>query len=167
MVANFTHHTNILNDFNVNYGEVEISDFIGEFDVELLDHIQMAIGTHMRWKKRLTDAVATGVSKWTVEGIRLDDQCALGMWLNGPDFDDMSFCRNYTLVKELHRQFHIVAAEVLGHALARDVAEAEKIMQGKYAKLSDELVAHLNKWSDNVKNQNDEQAPELRLVAGQ
>ena len=135
--------------------------------MELLEHIKMAIGTHMRWKKRLIDAVATGQSQWTVEGIRVDDQCALGMWLNGPDFEDMSFCQNYALVKELHRQFHLVAAEVLGYALARDVVKAEEVMQGKYAELSETLVAHLNKWAEKVEDPGQEQAPELKLVAGQ
>lgn len=117
----------------------------------LLEHIQMAIGTHMRWKERLVQAVETGKSKWTVEGIRQDDQCALGMWLNGPDFLDDDSCNNHAQVTELHRQFHLSAAKVLGNALAGDAATAETLMQGEYAELSDALVGHLNEWKKDAR----------------
>ncbi len=110
------------------------------------EQIEMAIGTHHKWKIRLSDAIKTGRSNITVEKIGCDDQCALGMWLNGPAFSELKDDASYHRVKELHCVFHQTAAEVLELALSDEKVAAEKLMIGRYAELSASLVAKLKDW---------------------
>jgi len=114
------------------------------------EQIEIAIGTHNKWKIRLADAIKTGRSNITVEKIRCDDLCALGMWLNGPAFSELKDDDSYHRVKELHRLFHQTAADVLELALAGEKMAAEKMMIGRYAELSANLVAKLKDWQTHL-----------------
>src|SRR5512139_54111 len=113
------------------------------------------IGAHVMWKQRLT-AFLAGDSSETLdpETIRLDDRCALGKWIYG-DGKPMGELPRYEEVRELHAQFHQNAAEVVKLHLAGNTADAEKLLQGDYSRLSEKLKHRLIGLAQQVKSATD------------
>lgn len=110
------------------------------------------IGAHVMWKQRLT-AFLAGNSTETLDPdtIQLDDRCGLGKWIYG-DGKAMSELPRYEEVRGLHAQFHQYAADVVRLHLAGNTAEAEKLLQGEYSKLSEKLKHRLIGLSQQVKS---------------
>jgi hypothetical protein len=109
------------------------------------------IGAHVMWKQRLT-AFLSGSSTENLDpdAIRLDDRCALGKWIYG-DGKAMSELPRYEEVRGLHAQFHQNAAQIVSLHLAGNTAEAEKLLNGDYSKLSEKLKHRLIGLSQQVK----------------
>lgn len=109
------------------------------------------IGAHVTWKQRLTTYLA-GTSKETLdpEAIRLDDRCALGKWIYG-DEQAMSTLSRFGEVRSLHAQFHQYAAEVVSRHQAGNTVDAEKLLSGKYSRLSERLKHRVIGLSQQVK----------------
>jgi len=109
------------------------------------------IGAHVMWKQRLTAFLA---GKYTEpldpDTIRLDDRCALGQWIYGAG-KAMSELSRYEEVRGLHAQFHGYAADVVSLHLSGNTAEAEKLLQGDYSRLSEKLKHRLIGLSSQVK----------------
>jgi len=114
------------------------------------------IGAHVMWKQRLT-AFLAGESSETLdpETIRLDDRCALGKWIYG-DGKPMGELPRYEEVRELHAQFHQNAAEVVKLHLAGNTADAEKLLQGDYSRLSEKLKHRIIGLAQQVKSATNE-----------
>jgi hypothetical protein len=110
------------------------------------------IGAHVMWKQRLT-AFLAGESTESLdpETIRLDDRCALGKWLYG-EGTAMSELPRYEEVRGLHAQFHQYAADVVTLHLAGNSAEAERLLQGDYSRLSEKLKHRIIGLSQQVKS---------------
>jgi hypothetical protein len=73
---------------------------------ELEALVTKAIAAHGQWKIRLRQAIETGKSEWTVDQVKVDDQCVLGKWIYGDAvvrFPGDSLVRE---IRELHREFH-------------------------------------------------------------
>jgi hypothetical protein len=68
--------------------------------MDLKEQIKAAIGAHGLWKGRLTNAIDTGKSDWTVADVQSDYNCAFGKWLHGLGAE--SNCAKCTTCKELH-----------------------------------------------------------------
>ena len=64
----------------------------------------------------------------------------------------MSELPRYEEVRGLHAQFHQYAADVVRLHLAGNTAEAEKLLQGEYSKLSEKLKHRLIGLSQQVKS---------------
>lgn len=111
------------------------------------DTITNGISAHGMWKRRLTDAIKTGKSEWTPSLVCQDNQCEFGKWLYSCSTTEKS-SPHYGKVKELHANFHTVAAEVLTLALDNKKHEAEeKIGMGsEYNKISSALTQEMMKW---------------------
>ncbi|GBD23938.1 hypothetical protein HRbin29_01611 [bacterium HR29] len=114
---------------------------------ELEALVTKAIAAHGQWKIRLRQAIETGKSEWTVDQVKVDDQCVLGKWIYGDAvvrFPGDSLVRE---IRELHREFHQEAAKVLSLALMGRKAEAERLMEqgSAYARISGSLVRALQK----------------------
>jgi hypothetical protein len=109
------------------------------------------ISAHVMWKQRLT-AFLSGSSTENLDpdAIRLDDRCALGQWIYG-DGKVMSDLPRYEEVRGLHAQFHQNAAQIVSLHLAGNTAEAEKLLNGDYSKLSEKLKHRLIGLSQQVK----------------
>ena len=109
------------------------------------------IGVHVMWKQRLT-AFLEGSSTEQLDPstIRLDDRCALGKWIYG-EGKSMSELSQYEEVRGLHAQFHQYAADVVNLHLAGNTAEARKLLQGDYSKLSEKLKHRILGLSHQVK----------------
>lgn len=110
------------------------------------------IGAHVMWKQRLTSFLAgESTESLDPETIRLDDRCALGKWLYG-EGTAMSELPRYEEVRGLHAQFHQYAADVVNLHLAGNTAEAEKLLQGDYSRLSEKLKHRIIGLSQQVKS---------------
>ena len=113
------------------------------------------IGAHVMWKQRLTAFLAGDSSEnLDPETIRLDDRCALGKWIYG-DGKPMGELPRYEEVRELHAQFHQNAAEVVKLHMAGNTADAEKLLQGDYSRLSEKLKHRLIGLAQQVKSATD------------
>lgn len=109
------------------------------------------IGAHVMWKQRLTAfLVGKSTEPLDPDTIRLDDRCALGQWIYGAG-KAMSELPRYEEVRGLHAQFHQYAADVVSLHLNGQTAEAEKLLQGDYSKLSEKLKHRLIGLSSQVK----------------
>ena len=110
------------------------------------------IGAHVMWKQRLTAFLAgNSTEELKPDMIRLDDRCALGKWIYG-EGQPMSHLPRYEEVRELHAQFHQYAADVVNLHLAGNTAEAEKLLQGEYSRLSEKLKHRIIGLSQQVKS---------------
>lgn len=113
--------------------------------------LQKAIASHARWKYRLFDAINTGQSEWTVQGVRPADQCEFGKMLAALSPVDQS-SQYYAKVCELHTKFHTAAADVLELALAgrKQEAEAAIALNSRFMLVSSEMTMTLSAWKDEV-----------------
>ena len=119
--------------------------------------IDQVYETHEQWKRQFKAVIDSKIVFFgePVDSIRRDDQCDFGKWLNGPAHtheEKMSY--HYIAVKELHTEFHFVAAYVVVLALAGKKAEALKAISegGEYAVLSEKLAHAVMQWRDSLKN---------------
>jgi len=113
----------------------------------LINQINNAIGAHGSWKIKLRTAVNKGKSEHSVEDVRCDDKCAFGKWIHGKEIDGPT--RNgapYNVIKRLHAEFHISAADVLKMATTGNPTGAAELLDGDFAARSEKLVRGLRKW---------------------
>jgi methyl-accepting chemotaxis protein len=114
---------------------------------ELETLVMKSIAAHGQWKVRVRQAIDTGKSEWSVDQVKVDDQCVLGQWIYA---DAVARFPSDPLVEEIrepHRQFHQEAAKVLSLALMGRKAEAERLLElgSAYAEISGSLVRALQK----------------------
>lgn len=109
--------------------------------------IQLAIGIHGIWKKRLADAIETGKSEFKAEAVRQDALCEFGKWLHGLPAQEREH-QLWAKVHALHESFHRLAADVLEDALAgrKEKAAAAVAAGSEYHLTSMRLTAALMEW---------------------
>ena len=117
--------------------------------MNLKEAITKGIGAHGLWKQRLVDAINSGKSQWTPEGVCQDNQCDFGKWLYslGPTDRQSPHCEK---VRDLHAQFHKAAANVLTLALSGKTQEATNAISDNsaYRTLSASLTKEMMAWRD-------------------
>jgi len=115
--------------------------------MEFSDAVEKAILAHAAWKQRLSWAIVEHSSRFTVEQVVVDDRCEFGKWFYTLP-STLRTSAEGMVVQRLHAEFHVVAAHVLELALARRVDEATRALAKgeKYALLSDQLVAAMERW---------------------
>lgn len=112
----------------------------------LQDQVDRAISAHAMWKARLATAIEAGSSEFDVATVRVDHVCEFGKWLHqGCDATTRAHPTHKKVVA-LHAEFHKVAAQVLGHALAGRKREAQELLNGPYAERSRNLVLAMMSW---------------------
>lgn len=118
----------------------------------LEDQIAAAIGAHGLWKGRLKAAIASGTSDMPIDVVRDDHQCNFGKWLHGPELGAAEKnSPHYQTCMQLHRRFHLAAAEILSLAIAGKKNEASEAL-GKghnFAAISVELTKAMVSWKGN------------------
>ncbi len=104
-----------------------------------------AIDAHVKWRERLHDAIAGGSEgELSIDMVSRDDQCALGLWLNGIGGERFSTLPAFREVRAKHTYFHQCAGKVLGLAKAGRKDEAIGMLEeGDYAVASDDVTAAL------------------------
>jgi hypothetical protein len=115
-------------------------------------NIDSALTAHDFWKKRLRNAIEYGTSEYKPEVVEKDHTCQFGLWLYSLSEEDKS-TEDFEKVKDLHAQFHKVAANILELAITDKKEEALKQMDfgGAYSKVSSKLIVALHEWKSNTK----------------
>lgn len=122
---------------------------IGNCETHAAEQIQNALAAHAAWRERLRTAVETQSSTFAVETLQRDDQCAFGKWIHGETLSRaMKKSADYRKIVDLHRRFHIAAANVLSAALSGRKEEAVRAMEkgSEFAEVSAALSATLMAW---------------------
>jgi methyl-accepting chemotaxis protein len=119
-----------------------------------IEELDKAIGAHGLWKSRLKSAIETGKIDTDIATIRTDNQCAFGKWLYGSTLSPEDKSSNhYITVKELHAEFHKVAARVAEMAISGRKTAAEMMIAsgGDYTKISSKLTQAMVEWKSESK----------------
>ncbi len=99
------------------------------------------------WKVRLRSAVDTGKSEFTVDKVKVDNQCDFGKWLYSMTNDEKK-SEHWIKVRDLHAKFHVEAAKILDNALAGNKDSAAKGLDpsSEFSKLSANLTSAMMSW---------------------
>jgi hypothetical protein len=111
--------------------------------------IQAAIAAHTAWKTRLRVAIGTGKFDVSASTVAQDNQCQFGKWLYGPELSGGERqTEHYLTVKQLHAQFHQLAAMVVRLATSGQEAAATQAIDvdSDYGKVSVDLMQALTRW---------------------
>ena len=118
--------------------------------MSLQDEITKAIGAHGMWKARLKAAIDSGNSEFRPDQVCVDNLCDFGRWLYGSTIAPAEKAgQHYRVVLKCHAEFHKLAAEALGRALAGKKAEASMLINpgSRFANLSVELTTAMMAWA--------------------
>ena len=96
------------------------------------------ISAHIRWKQRLLDYIANSSEKLDPAQIGTDDHCKLGKWIYG-EGQTYAGLPNFNNVRIEHANFHKHAAAVVTFVNLGDLATAQQVLDGEYAKTSKNL----------------------------
>ncbi len=77
-----------------------------------------AVHAHEQWKAMFARAIRDGGSGLTTETVSRDDQCLLGRWLYGGATTAVANPAAFTMLRDVHAEFHKAATAVLSLALA-------------------------------------------------
>ncbi len=88
-----------------------------------------AIATHVRWKVKLRQAMASR-EKLDPNTIRRDDACELGKWLRGPGKRHHGHCAPFAELVQHHAEFHEQAALVATEINAGHHDKATHMLNG-------------------------------------
>lgn len=111
--------------------------------------IENALAAHAEWRNRLHDAIDNGTSEFKVDAIKVDNGCTFGKWVYSLPQEEQN-SEKCIKVKQLHAEFHRIAAETLDLALSGKKDEANKNMSlgGSFNRASGKLVLALNEWKN-------------------
>ena len=115
------------------------------------ESIDNALNAHSKWKARLLEAIKESKSDFKVEEVQKDNACEFGKWLYSLPESDKRIADELE-IKELHANFHKVAASILGLAVkgSKNLAMAKMEFGGDYGKTTGKLVFALTKWKDRL-----------------
>jgi hypothetical protein len=114
---------------------------------QLHNQINNAIGAHGSWKIKLRIAINKGKSDHSIEHVRCDDTCTFGKWIYSAEIGEPTRQSTpYNVIKRLHAEFHVCAAEVLKMATSGNTAGAANLLEGDFTARSEKLVRGLRKW---------------------
>lgn len=100
-----------------------------------------AIAAHAKWKVRLRVFLEDpGKDSLKPDEVERDDQCDLGKWIYGEGSKNAGDAAFATL-EEAHRQFHVLAGDVIRKAVAGRRLEAEAILSGEYLRRSVAVIS--------------------------
>ncbi len=103
-----------------------------------------AIDAHRQWKRRLLRyVVGSSDEKLDPQVVGCDDRCALGQWIYGSCKPAMGGDRRCESLRLSHAKFHGSAAEIIRARLADHKTDAMSLLNGDFAKYSDETVQHI------------------------
>ncbi|HBA87781.1 MAG TPA: hypothetical protein DCZ75_07250 [Geobacter sp.] len=113
--------------------------------------INNAITEHAMWKFDLNLLVQGGTA--VPAGGITESECRFGKWLEGvTSVGRQKSSLHYRKVKQLHAEFHRVAAKVAQLAAQGKKGEAESMMGfgGELAEVSGRLTEALNRWKESI-----------------
>ena len=102
-----------------------------------------AIKDHTDWKIRIKSMIDGKKSgHLNLHEVSSDDQSDLGQWIKAMD-KELGHTYALSRLRNVHREFHMVAGEAVRCAQHGQVEQAQAILAGEYARLSREVVNSL------------------------
>lgn len=96
-----------------------------------------AITAHQKWKTRLSNYLAgTSTEKLDYRQICRDNQCVLGIWINGQGGETYGHMPLFSRLKMAHGQFHLAAGSIVQLTDEGRSEEANAALRQDYAKHS-------------------------------
>lgn len=96
------------------------------------------ISAHVRWKQRLESYILERQEKLDAAEICRDDRCTLGKWIYG-DGQHYAETNNFEKMRAEHAAFHKHAAAIVTFANRGDLDTATEVLNGVYARTSNNL----------------------------
>jgi len=108
------------------------------------------ITAHVAWKQRL-EHFLQGTSSENLDPavISVDNRCDLGKWIYGPGKAFHS-ADEYLIVKDMHTNFHTIAAKVVNYHLLGETHKAQTLLDGEYSRISNSLKRQILKLRGTV-----------------
>jgi len=118
--------------------------------LSLVNPFEQAVVEHEAWVATFVRAVRDGGGELTVELVRQDNQCPLGVWLYGAGWHAVTNQTASHMLRDIHAEFHTAAAKVLSLALMGRSREAAAAMgeDTLYAQWSALLVDALSGYAN-------------------
>jgi hypothetical protein len=107
-------------------------------------NFEEAVSVHLKWKIRLR-MVIEGHSDEELDPnvVGKDDQCDLGIWIQGDGGRTMAAKPEFAQLKSLHAEFHQVTGSVLRKALGGDKTGAQALLNGDFNRASTKVMQAL------------------------
>ncbi|NJN45259.1 MAG: hypothetical protein HC808_00755 [Candidatus Competibacteraceae bacterium] len=107
-------------------------------------NLKSAVEAHMAWRQRLTKVI-DGTSKEHLEATEIgrSDLCVLGKWINSTGDQTYGNLDEYRKLLKTHSDFHMAAASVLMTHNAGKRADASRLLDGDFQRLSDQVQLSL------------------------
>jgi len=103
--------------------------------------IDAAIAAHKNWKLRLDNYLAGQSSEdLRPEMICVDNACALGKWIYSGGQETMGKVPFFKMLITWHKRFHLEASSVVSLMQANRKPEAQALLIGSYAHVSDQVI---------------------------
>ncbi len=100
------------------------------------------ISAHVRWKQRLSTYIKDKSEPLDPAVICRDDECRLGKWIYG-EGQAYKQAENFEKVRTEHAQFHKHAAAVITFVNRGDRDLATQVLNGEYARVSNNLKRNI------------------------
>ena len=108
------------------------------------------INTHVQWKQRLHAYImGTSTEIFNVATVASDNKCILGTWIynNAQKFKQTEIFENVRLG---HAEIHFKASEIILLTDQKKVNEAEQLLEGEFAEISNQFKRDLIRLSRTV-----------------
>lgn len=107
--------------------------------------IDVAIAAHKNWRIRLQSILdGTERDPPKPEQISCDKSCDLGKWIHGPGEEVFGDSSAFVELRANHQMFHYCASNVVMLAQSNKQAEARKVLEDEFDKLSRRVELSLN-----------------------
>lgn len=106
--------------------------------------IDAAIMAHEEWRDMLHNFIRqAGSDMLHPDQIGCDDRCDLGRWLRGEGAEFLGTYGVFADLQATHKLFHDTAAHIVSLHLQGQTAEAQRILDGHFQKLSHKILQRL------------------------
>jgi hypothetical protein len=121
----------------------------------LKEQLTAGIAAHGLWKGKLRAAIDSGVSDLHSAVIRDDHHCNFGKWLHGAYIEPKDKAtKSYATCADLHRRFHLAAADIVALVEAGNKQKASEGLNGngQFNSISSELTGAMMSWKSSLKD---------------
>lgn len=106
--------------------------------------INKVMKAHIAWLERLKGVIeGSNQEVLDVSVVSAPNKCELGMWIYQDNAELLMQNPDYVQLRSVHKEFHILAGNVLIQASTGDMESATKILKGDLRKCSDKIQLSL------------------------
>ncbi len=114
--------------------------------------LESAIGKHAEWKVKFRAAIGKK-SQMDIAQVSNIHQCEIGCWLDHKGKQQNGHLPEFAHLIDVHKQFHVAAAQVASLINAGNYAQAESMLNGPaYAGVSRQIASSIMKLKKSAAN---------------